>query len=59
MMVCPEYRPLKYDFFPYEAYSKMSLNSFYNLMKTEDENKIRHMSKFLYNAFKIRKCKNK
>ena len=46
MMVCPEFEPLRYEWFPYEAYSNMSLNSFYNLMKTEDENKIRNMSKF-------------
>ena len=43
MMVCPEYEPLRCELFPYEAYSNMSLNSFYNLMKTEDENKIRYM----------------
>ena len=28
MMVCPEYGPLRYELFPYEAYSNMSLNSF-------------------------------
>ena len=28
MMVCPEYEPLRYELFPYEAYSNISLNSF-------------------------------
>ena len=39
MMVCPEYEPLRYELFPYETLSNISLNSFYNFMKTEDENK--------------------
>ena len=57
MMVCPEYELLRYKLFPYETLSNISLNSFYNFMKTEDENKIRKLSQFLFNAFKMCKAK--
>ena len=57
MMVCPEYEHLRYDFFLYEAFSNLSLNSFYKLMKTKDEIIIRNVSKVLYNAFIMRQAK--
>ena len=59
MMVCPEYEPLRYELFPYDAYLNISLNTFYNLMKTVDETKIRNISKFLYKAFMARNAKIK
>ena len=47
MMVCPEYKSLRYELFPHETLSNISLNSFfYNFMKTEDENKIRNLCNF-------------
>ena len=57
MMVCPEYEHLRYELFPYEAFSNLSLNTFYKLMKTKDEIIIRNVSKFLYNAFIMRQAK--
>ena len=56
MMVCPEYEHLRYELFPYEAFSNLSLNSFYKLMKTKDEI-IRNVSNFLHNAFIMRQAK--
>ena len=56
MMVCPEYKHLRYELFPYEAFSNLSLNSFYKLMKTKDEI-IRNVSKFMYNAYIMRQAK--
>ena len=56
IMVCPEYEPWRYELFPYETISNIALNSFYNFMKTDD-NKIRNLSKVLFNAFKMRKVR--
>ena len=46
MMVCLEYEHLRYELFPCEAFSNLSLNSFYKLMKTKDEIIMRNVSKF-------------
>ena len=59
MMVSPEYEPLRYELFPYEAYLNASLNTFFNFMKTVDEIKIRNILKFLYEAFMAHNAKIK
>ena len=46
MMECPEYEHLRNELLTYEAFSNLSLNSFYKLMKTKDEIIIRNVSNF-------------
>ena len=41
LMVCPEYEPLRYEFFPYNMLLYVSFDAFNDFMKTEDEYKIR------------------
>lgn len=55
-MVCPEYEPLRYKLFPYDM-PFVSLDKLYEFMKTDDEDKIRCLAKYLYYASKVRRSR--
>ena len=55
LMVCPYYEDIRYKYFPDSMLENVSLNKFYNFLKSKNDMIITSLAKYLYYAFKQRK----